>query len=149
MSKWESSKLRMIHTADISTLLSKDTEIRGAVKTLASIRVDGTVIGDLSSSKTVTVGTTGIVEGNISAEEIIIAGRVKGTLSSRGKISLESTAQIEGDLNTTRLSIAEGAVFRGQSNMASGVRPPAVVTRPGEGKTDNAADAQRERVAAA
>lgn len=125
MSKWNPSNLRAVHTADISTLLSKDTEIRGTVKTQGSIRVDGTVIGDLISVKTVTIGATGAVEGNVTGEDIIVAGKVKGSLTARGRISLEGSAQIEGDLNTSRLSIAEGAVFRGLSNMGVAVRPAA------------------------
>jgi cytoskeletal protein CcmA (bactofilin family) len=67
----------------------------------------------------VTIGATGSVEGNIQAEDIIIAGKVKGTLNSRGKIALESSAQLEGDLNASRLTIAEGATFRGRSNMGT------------------------------
>lgn len=122
MSKWSPSNLRTVHTADISTLLSRDTEIRGSVRTQGSIRIDGTVLGDISSAKTVTIGATGMVEGNITGEDIIVAGKVKGSLTARGKISLEGTAQIEGDLNTTRLSISEGAVFRGLSNMGVSVR---------------------------
>ncbi len=128
MSKWSSSSLRPSASADISTLLSKDTEIRGAVKAQGSIRIDGTVIGDVLATKTVTIGASGIVEGNVSGEDLIIAGKIKGTLNARGRIALEASAQIEGDLHTSRLAIAEGAVFRGLSNMGvavrSGVRVP-------------------------
>jgi cytoskeletal protein CcmA (bactofilin family) len=144
MSKWGSSNIRSQSTADISTLLSKDAEIHGSVKTQGSLRIDGTVHGDVLSVKTVTVGSTGIVEGNITGEDIIIAGKVKGTISARGRIALESSAQIEGDLNTTRLSIAEGAVFRGLSNMGVAVRS---AQRPVEPKKE--ASEQLDRVAAA
>jgi len=123
MSKWGNSQSRSAQGADISTLLARDTEIRGSVRTQGPIRVDGSVIGDLTSSKTVTIGASGVVEGNVTGEDIIVAGKVKGTLTARGKIALDSTAQIEGDLHTARLSIAEGAVFRGQSNMGGVVRP--------------------------
>lgn len=146
MSKWSPSNLRAVHTADISTLLSKDTEIRGSVRTQGSIRVDGTVHGDLFSAKTVTIGATGMVEGNINGEDVIVAGKVKGSLSARGKISLEGTAQIEGDLNTGRLSISEGAVFRGLSNMGVTVRSSA---RGLEVPAENVPATQKDRIAAA
>jgi cytoskeletal protein CcmA (bactofilin family) len=145
VSKWNPSNLRAVHTADISTLLSKDTEIRGTVKTQGSIRVDGAVFGDLHSVKTVTIGASGIVEGNVTGEDIIVAGKVKGTLTARGRISLEGSAQIEGDLNTTRLSIAEGAVFRGLSNMGIAVRPATRL----EIKPEIPAKHETDRVAAA
>lgn len=145
MGKWTSSGHRAADAGDISTLLSKDTEIRGSIKSQGSIRIDGSVCGDVFSAKTVTIGATGSVEGNITGDDIIVAGKVKGTLTSRGRVALESSAQIEGDLNTSRLSIAEGAMFRGLSNMG-GARPPA---RNMESKTDEAAAQPRDRVVAA
>jgi cytoskeletal protein CcmA (bactofilin family) len=144
MSKWSPAKLRVVSAADISTLLSRDTEIRGAIRTQGSIRVDGTVCGDLVSAKTVTIGATGLVEGDVTGEDVIVAGKVKGSLTARGKISLEGTAQIEGDLNTSRLSIAEGAVFRGLSNMGVAVRAGR-----SENPAEDASALTDERIAAA
>ncbi|HEY3295907.1 MAG TPA: polymer-forming cytoskeletal protein [bacterium] len=149
MSKWvpkNLQNLRDTHPGDISTLFGKETEIRGSVKTQGSLRVDGTVHGDITCAKTITIGSTGVVEGNISGEDVIVAGKVKGSLSARGRVSLESSAQIEGDLNTSRLSIAEGAVFRGLSNMGVTVRAP---IRVAEDKTDGAESPKMDRVAAA
>lgn len=140
MNKWGSSNSRAAQGADISTLLARDTEIRGSVRTQGPIRVDGAVIGDLTSAKTVTVGATGVVDGNVSGEDIIVAGKVKGTLTARGKIALDSTAHIEGDLHTSRLSIAEGAQFRGQSDMGG-------VVRPAVRDSENANSPKAERVA--
>jgi len=146
MSKWVPKNLHVSQPGDVSTLLSKETEIHGSVKTQGSIRVDGTVFGDIVAVKSVTVGSTGIVEGNISGEDIIIAGKVKGSVNARGRISLESSAQIEGDLSTGRLSIVEGAVFRGLSNMGVTVRPPVRIV---EEKSDEAVPQKMDRIAAA
>jgi cytoskeletal protein CcmA (bactofilin family) len=144
MSKWGSQNLRALNSADVSTLLSKDAEIKGSIKTQGSVRVDGTVIGDVNSSQTVTIGATGVVEGNITAEDIIVAGRVKGALIARGKILLEASAQFEGDLSATKLAVAEGAVFRGLSNMGAAKQSLASV------RTENgSAKRELERVAAA
>jgi len=144
MNKWVPKSLHVTHAADISTLLSRETEIRGSLKTQGSVRVDGIVRGDVTSAKTVTIGSTGVVEGNITAEDVMVAGKVKGAISARGKLSLEGSAQIEGDVSTSRLSIAEGAVFRGLSNMGVSVRAPIRV----EEKTETAPQ-KAERVAAA
>ncbi|RQV98428.1 polymer-forming cytoskeletal protein, partial [bacterium] len=61
-------------------------------------------------------GSSGVVNGNITAENIIVSGKITGTLTARGRIILESTARLEGDINTSRLAIAEGASFKGRSN---------------------------------
>jgi cytoskeletal protein CcmA (bactofilin family) len=144
MSKWSPGNLRVVSAADISTLLSRDTEIRGSIRTQGSIRVDGTVNGDLVSAKTVTIGATGVVDGDVTGEDVIVAGKVKGSLTAHSKISLEGTAQIEGDLNTSRLSIAEGAVFRGLSNMGVAVR-----SGRNETSAEDAPAVREDRIAAA
>jgi cytoskeletal protein CcmA (bactofilin family) len=145
MAKWGTQNLHGLDTDDVSTLLSKDAEFNGTVKIQGSVRVDGTVTGDLVSSHAVTVGATGVIEGNITAEDIIVAGRVKGSLVARGRVLLESSAQFEGDLTATKLAVVEGAVFRGHSNMALGKShgaPKAEVKAPEPKK-------ETERVAAA
>ena len=75
----------------------------------------GSAVDDLICSKMVTIGTPGVVEGNIQAESIIVAGRVKGSLVAKQKIHLETTAELEGDLSANKLSIQEGARVRGHA----------------------------------
>ncbi|MBU1936737.1 polymer-forming cytoskeletal protein [bacterium] len=109
---------------EITTLVGNDAELRGSITTKGSIRIDGSVIGEISSPDTVTVGGTGSVEGNISAENIVIGGHIKGTLTARSRVTLESTARLEGDLITARLVIIEGAIFCGKSNMGDNKKSP-------------------------
>jgi cytoskeletal protein CcmA (bactofilin family) len=116
MSKWSNKDTADVPSGEISTLLGKDAEVKGAVKTQGSMRIDGTIEGELTSAKTITIGTSGVVLGDITAENIIISGKVTGTLTARSRIILESTARLEGDINASRLAIAEGASFRGRSN---------------------------------
>ena len=115
MAKWTRLTSSDSFSGDMSTLLAKDAEITGTLKTQGSLRIDGRVVGDLICSKMVTIGTTGVVEGNIQAESIIVAGRVKGSLVAKQKIHLETTAELEGDLSAGKLSIQEGAKVRGHA----------------------------------
>jgi len=131
MSKRNGNEFRRNSTGEISTLLGSDAEIHGSITTKGSIRIDGTVVGEISSPDTVTVGSTGSVEGNIEAEHIVVGGRVKGTLVARGRITLEGTGRLEGDLVAARLVIVEGAIFCGRSNMGdrmAGVMPSSLLT---------------------
>ena len=117
MAKRIENEHRRNSIGEISTLLGNDAEIKGSITTKGSLRIDGNVIGEISSPETVTIGATGTVEGNIEAEHVVVGGQVKGTLTARGRITLESTARLEGDLIAGRLVIVEGAVFSGRSNM--------------------------------
>jgi cytoskeletal protein CcmA (bactofilin family) len=131
MAKRNGNELKRNFTGEISTLLGSDAEIHGSITTKGSIRIDGSVVGEISSPDTVTVGSTGSVDGNIEAEHIVLGGRVKGTLAARGRITLESTGRLEGDLLAARLVIVEGAVFCGRSNMGdrlAGLSPSSLLT---------------------
>ena len=82
------------------------------------MRIDGKVKGELTSSETITIGSGGSVEGDITAKDVILGGRVIGKLSASGKTVLERSSRLTGDLKTTRLVVEEGAVFNGNSDMS-------------------------------
>ena len=81
------------------------------------MRVDGQVKGELETSNTITIGSEGVVEGNISAKDVIVGGRVVGMLKATGRIILESKSVLNGDLKTSRLVVEDGATFNGSSDM--------------------------------
>ena len=102
---------------ELSTILGSDAIFEGHLKTKASMRVDGKVKGELITSNTITIGSDGVVEGNISAKDIVVGGRVVGTLNATGRIILEAHSVLNGDLKTSRLVVEDGATFNGSSDM--------------------------------
>lgn len=126
MSKWNRFSTSDGASGELSTLLAKDAEIRGTMRTQGSLRIDGKIVGDVICIKNVTIGQTGSVEGNIQAETIILAGRVKGSLVAKQKIHLEATAELEGDLTAGKLSIQEGAKLCGHAATDSDRVPSAL-----------------------
>ncbi len=109
---------------ELSTIIGQDAELEGNLKVQASMRIDGRVKGELNCKDTVTVGSEGSIEGNVSAKDIVIGGKITGQLNATGKIILESSSVLNGDLKTVRLVIEEGAVFNGSSEMSGGGSPP-------------------------
>ena len=106
-----------IGVGELSTILGPDANFEGKLTVKQSMRVDGQIKGELSSSETVTIGSSGSVEGDISAKDVIVGGKVTGRLTVQGKTVLEKTSTLNGDLKTTRLVVEEGAVFNGNSDM--------------------------------
>jgi len=94
------------------------TVIEGNFETKGSLRVDGRIKGIVKSGDTVTIGTTGEIEGEVYARNAIIGGRVIGDLTIEEKLVLESTSSINGNLKATKLIIDEGAIFNGKSEMS-------------------------------
>ena len=111
--------------AELSTILGADAQLEGKLTVKQSMRVDGKVKGELTSSETITIGTTGSVEGDITAKDVIVGGKVTGRLTAGGKTVLESSSALKGDLKTRRLVVEEGAIFNGNSDMGdTGLESP-------------------------
>lgn len=104
-------------TGELSTIIGPDANLEGRLDIKASMRIDGRIKGELVSSETVTIGPGGIVEGDVTAKDVIVGGKVTGKLNASGKVVLESKAILIGDLKTARLIVEEGAVFNGSSDM--------------------------------
>ena len=112
-------------TEDI-TIISNGVKLEGKITSVGSIRVDGTIQGDVISQGNVTVGEHGDVNGKINAGIIAIGGKVVGSVNAKEKLVLESKANLKGDLFTKILVVEAGARFDGKSNMGDvkGVSSP-------------------------
>ncbi len=104
------------NTEDI-TIISNGVKIEGKVASTGSIRVDGTLQGDLNAKGNVTVGEQGKIKGEIIADIITIGGNVVGTVNAKEKLVLEAKCVLKGDIITKVLVIEAGAKFDGKSNM--------------------------------
>lgn len=107
-------------SGELSTIIGPDAHFEGKLQLKASARIDGTLVGDLSSQETVTIGPDGKVDGNISAREIIVGGKVTGMLQATAMVVLEEKSELNGDLKSMRLVVQEGARFNGTCQMGEG-----------------------------
>lgn len=108
---------------DIETIFGKNTQIKGTVSGGGNIRVDGNVEGEISVTGDLIIGEQGIVTANIKAKNVLISGMVRGNIDVMGKLEILGTGKLCGDVKASVLSIAEGAVFKGNSNMESEKEP--------------------------
>ncbi len=104
------------NTEDI-TIISNGVKIEGKVTSTGSIRVDGTLQGDLNAKGNVSVGEQGKIMGEIIANIVTIGGNVVGTVNAKDKLVLETKCVLKGDIITKVLVIEAGAKFDGKSNM--------------------------------
>jgi cytoskeletal protein CcmA (bactofilin family) len=99
------------------TLIGEGSQFEGRIKSEASVRVEGSITGDIECAGDVTVGEHGIVKSNINARNIIIAGSVHGNILTKGVLKITSTGKLFGNTTTASLMIDEGGVFQGTSKM--------------------------------
>ena len=101
----------------ITTIIGINAECNGDFSAEGSIRVDGTVNGNVTVTDMLIVGAAGCINGEVSAQKVIVGGEVYGNLNVPEKVELTSTARVIGDITTNGLVIDENAVFQGSINM--------------------------------
>lgn len=106
-----------VDTSTITTMVGQDTLVKGGLFTKSSLRINGTVIGDVRADGVVILTKTGRIEGTIEAESIIVAGVVEGNMSIRDKVNVEATGEIYGDVITKKFVIDEESIFQGNCIM--------------------------------
>jgi cytoskeletal protein CcmA (bactofilin family) len=98
-------------------IISAATTVKGDITSTGDFRIDGSLIGSLSSKGKIIIGTTGKVEGEITCQNADISGEVKANLVVAELMSLKATAKLTGDIHTGKLAIEAGASFSGTCNM--------------------------------
>ena len=100
-------------TADQATI-GKSLVIKGEVTGSESLYIDGRVEGSINlSGNRVTVGRNGVVSANINAREIVVLGKVRGNLTASDRVDIRSDGSLTGDVVAARISIEDGAFFKG------------------------------------
>lgn len=99
--------------ADQATI-GKSLVIKGEVTGSESLYIDGRVEGSINlAGNRVTVGRNGVVSANINAREIVVLGKVKGNLTASDRVDIRSDGSLTGDVVAARISIEDGAFFKG------------------------------------
>jgi cytoskeletal protein CcmA (bactofilin family) len=83
------------------------------------VLVEGQVEGEIRISRDLRVGAGGVVKAKVSAQSIIVSGEVVGDCEATGRVELQSTGKLTGNIRAPKIVIAEGAMFRGNSDMSS------------------------------
>ena len=89
----------------------------GDVKGQGHSIVLGRVEGNCELDGTLVIGESGYWQGDIHAQNVIVAGSVVGEVNAKGKLEILSTARIKGTLVSSSLAIAEGAIHEGEVKM--------------------------------
>jgi len=107
-------------TADQATI-GKSLVIKGEVTGSESLYIDGRVEGSINlAGNRVTVGRNGVVAANINAREIVVLGKVRGNLTASDRVDIRSDGSLTGDVVAARISIEDGAFFKGGIDIRKG-----------------------------
>jgi len=97
-------------------------KITGDCESDGTIRVEGSIEGAVKAAKSVVVGKEGIVTGDISTQDAIVAGRVNGSVTAESRVELQASCRIQGDIRSRRVKLEEGGQIDGSLHMGANIQ---------------------------
>ena len=102
-------------TARNLACLGSSIEIKGRISGEEDLQVDGKVEGPIAlAGQRLTVGRTGQLASEVIAREVVVYGKVTGNLRASDRVEIKKDGSVTGDIITARISIEDGAYFKGR-----------------------------------
>ena len=101
-----------------STIIAQGMTFSGTLSGEGTVQVEGRLEGEVSLKGALTIATSGVIQGPVTADIVRVAGNVQGSIIAREHLFLERTGEIHGDVSTASLVIENGRLD-GRSTMLS------------------------------
>lgn len=95
------------------TKINQDTSMEGDIVSKNDIRLDGNLIGKMTTKKKIIIGKKGFFNGKLKCENLIVEGKIKGEAKVTNSTALLAYSNFDGVLSTQKFSVEEGASFEG------------------------------------
>lgn len=105
-------------TAGSACVIGAKTTVKGEITGDEDVLVEGAVEGQVRISRDLRVAGSGSVRANIEANSVIVSGEVLGDVTAAVRVDIQATGRLTGNIRAPKIVIAEGAVFRGNSDMS-------------------------------
>jgi cytoskeletal protein CcmA (bactofilin family) len=102
-----------------ATLISAGTELKGDIISNSDLRIDGTIIGNVTSTSKIIIGATGIVQGDVSGNQADVVGKVSGNIKTKDLLQLRGDCTVKGNVYAGKLQVEPTATFNGQCHMGN------------------------------
>jgi cytoskeletal protein CcmA (bactofilin family) len=95
--------------------LGSSVHIKGTISGSEDLQIDGKVEGAISlRGHGLTIGASAQLNSEIDAREVVVYGKVTGNVHARDRVDVKTDGSIIGDISTARISIEDGAHFKGR-----------------------------------
>jgi cytoskeletal protein CcmA (bactofilin family) len=99
-------------------VIGAKTTVKGDLLGDEDVQVDGTVEGLVRISRDLKIGTSGVVRATVEAASVVISGELVGDCKASVRVEIHATGRLTGNIRAPKIVIAEGAMFRGNSDMS-------------------------------
>ena len=119
-----------------AAVVGPSIHIDGTLKGEEDLVIEGRVTGTVElRDNALTIGNKGQLEATIYAHTVVVDGRVDGDIYGSERVSIRSSARVQGNVTAPRISLEDGAHFRGAIEMD----PQAVEAAVGSRRSSTAA----------
>jgi cytoskeletal protein CcmA (bactofilin family) len=106
--------------------IGKGVTITGQIFSKEDLIIDGEIEGTVEAHEhRLTIGPNGKVKAAIKAKDVVVLGQVQGNVEASDKMEIKKDARLVGDIKTARISIEDGAVFKGSIDIVRQEAKPA------------------------
>ena len=106
-------------TGSGTNVVTQGTVIQGEIKSSQDIQIDGKVKGIIRSDSKISIGQTGIVDGDIISTNGDVSGKISGKIEVSEMLFLRNNSIVDGDIGVGKLVVESGAMFNGNCRMGS------------------------------
>ncbi len=93
---------------EYTSVISEQCQFQGTLDLQGSIRIDGTLEGNIDNAKLVTISKTGTMKGDVSARGAVIVGKLEGDICVE-ELEILADANLKGNIRTKSILIEKGA----------------------------------------
>lgn len=100
-------------------IVSEGSQLEGKITFDQITRIHGILKGEIhaKAGSTLILSETGVIEGNVQADTLIIDGYIKGEVHAHSRVVISGTGRVIGNINSPKLVVEFGAHFDGKSVM--------------------------------
>ncbi len=115
---------------EINAFVGKGVSFKGVISYNGTVRIDGTLDGEIHTEGVLLVGEDAVLTAKITAGTVVCKGKITGDISAREKVKLRSPAVVNAGVKAPLISMEEGVVFNGSLEMSQpATREPQGSTR--------------------
>jgi cytoskeletal protein CcmA (bactofilin family) len=103
----------------IHSIISEGTRLSGELHVKGLLRIDGDLLGNISSDGKILVSKNGRAQCTINGNVVVIGGIVQGNIFATKSVEILSSGVVIGNIVTPRLMIHEDVIFHGTCRVAS------------------------------
>lgn len=136
------------YTTRSTAVIGSTVKIKGEVSGGENLVIEGSVEGSVElAGHDLTIGQKGQVSANLAAKTVKVEGQLTGDINGSEKVILTKSGRMLGNIVAPRVTLEDGAKFKGSIDMDPGLDMP-VVKEPTKRSTSTAGESAKTEAAA-